>query len=123
MTPEKGTPEKISVILLFQNREDTLAESARSVLDQTYENLVLYLINDGSTYNSRRVARNLDDSRIVHVDLDPNRGVSRARNAGLSEALTSLLAFMDSDQVWDVLLLAPQDQLSTSSPKNKDQKE
>ena len=100
MTPEKGTSEKISVILPFYNREDTLAESARSVLDQTHQNLVLYLINDGSTDNSRRVARNLDDSRIVHIDLDPNRGVSRARNAGLSQASTSLLAFMDSDDVW-----------------------
>jgi glycosyltransferase involved in cell wall biosynthesis len=90
----------VSVILPYHNREDTLEEAARSVLDQTYQSLTLYLIDDGSTDDSQSVAKSLDDPRIFHIALTGNHGVAHARNAGLSEAATSLVAFMDSDDVW-----------------------
>ena len=92
--------DRVSVVLPYYNRPDTLLEAAGSVLEQTHRDLVLYLVNDGSADDSRQVARSLDDPRIVHIDLESNRGVSHARNVGLAVADTELVAFMDSDDVW-----------------------
>ena len=92
--------DRVSVILSYYNRPDTLLEAARSVLEQTHRDLVLYLINDGSEDESRSAARSIDDPRIVHIDLESNSGVSHARNAGLAAADTDLVAFMDSDDIW-----------------------
>jgi glycosyltransferase involved in cell wall biosynthesis len=94
------TPETVSVILTYYNRADTLSDAARSVLEQTHRELTLYLVDDASTDDSRRVAGKLDDSRIVHVDLPRNLGVAKARNVGIESAHTTLVAFMDSDDIW-----------------------
>jgi len=92
--------DTVSVILPYYNRPDTLEEAVRSVLCQTHSAVTLYLINDGTTDPSRAVAHSIDDERIRHLDVDPNRGVSRARNAGLEVISDRLVAFMDSDDVW-----------------------
>ena len=90
----------VSVILTYYNRADTLADAARSVLEQTHSDLTLYLVNDGSTDESRKVAGELDDPRIEHIDLLRNLGVAKARNVGIDSAHTTLVAFMDSDDIW-----------------------
>lgn len=97
--------ERVSVVLPYHNREDTLAEAVRSVLDQSYRELTLILVNDGSTDTSRRVACSFADDRIVHVDLPWNHGVCVARNAGIERTTSRLLGFMDSDDVWDATKL------------------
>ena len=92
--------DRVSVILPYYNRASTLADAIESVLRQSRVDLLLYLINDGSSDNSRDIALSIDDKRMVHVDLEGNRGVSHARNTGLSLSKTSLVAFIDSDDVW-----------------------
>jgi teichuronic acid biosynthesis glycosyltransferase TuaG len=92
--------EPISVVLPYFNRGDTLSIAVESVLAQTHPHLVLYLVDDGSTDSSPSIARSYTDGRIVHVRLDSNRGAAEARNAGLREAQTDLVAFMDSDDAW-----------------------
>lgn len=69
-------------------------------MSQSHEILTLYLINDGSTDGGEEIVRAIDDQRIVHVDLAENQGAAHARNVGLSRAHTSLIAFMDSDDIW-----------------------
>lgn len=90
----------VSVVLPYFNRADTLERAARSVLDQTHTDLVLIMVNDGSTDGSRDIARSLEDHRVVHVDIGSNSGVCAARNAGLLAARTELIAFQDSDDRW-----------------------
>ena len=90
----------VSVALPYYNRQDTLAAAAHSVLDQTHRNLVLIMVNDGSTDGSRDVAHSIRDPRVVHVDADLNLGQPAARNLGLSAASSQLVAFMDSDDKW-----------------------
>lgn len=92
--------DRVSVILPYYNRSRTLLASVMSVLRQSHQDLVLYLIDDGSTDDSRNRASMLDDSRIRHVYLEDNQGLVAARNVGLERADTSLIAFMDSDDVW-----------------------
>lgn len=90
----------VSVVLPYYNRADSLREAALSVLGQTHRDLVLLMVDDGSTDGSRDVAASLDDERVRHIDLPRNVGVCAARNAGLASATTDLVAFMDSDDVW-----------------------
>jgi len=97
---EQATADTVSVILPYFNRSDTLTEAVRSVVEQTHSDLLLYLINDGSTDDSRGVVELLDDLRIRHITLDRNQGVAHARNVGLDVAKTMLVSFMDSDDVW-----------------------
>lgn len=93
--------EPVSVILPYFNRSDTLLTAAHSVLKQTYQNIILYMINDGSTDDSADIARNLQDKRIRHLDLDRNSGAAVARNRALSSVDSDLVAFMDSDDIWE----------------------
>lgn len=92
--------EPVSVILPYHNRRDSLRRAAQSVLGQTHANLILYLIDDGSTDGSFEAVSDLEDTRIVHVRLSENCGVSGARNSGLERVQTRLVAFMDSDDEW-----------------------
>ena len=104
MTAQTDNPmtdfNTVSVILPYFNREDTLACAVRSVLDQTHRELLLYLVNDGSTDRSREVAHSFIDDRILHVDAEVNGGACAARNLGLRTATTDLIAFQDSDDEW-----------------------
>lgn len=99
-THAKDHADTVSVILPYFNRQETLRRAAESVLGQTHRDLMLYLVNDGSTDGSREVARSLVDERIVHVDASVNEGVCAARNLGLRAATTDLVAFQDSDDEW-----------------------
>jgi glycosyltransferase involved in cell wall biosynthesis len=92
--------ECISVILPVFNRANTVGTAVRSVLRQTHRNLLLYVVDDGSTDGSRDVIRQFVDHRLVLLERDRNEGVCRARNAGLSAASTNLVAFIDSDDAW-----------------------
>lgn len=100
LTSSQDHADTVSVILPYFNRQETLRRAAESVLGQTHRDLVLYLVNDGSRDESRKVAHSLVDERIVHVDAAANGGVGAARNLGLQAATTALVAFQDSDDEW-----------------------
>lgn len=93
---------KVSVVLPFYNREETLESSMRSVLDQTYEDLELNLIDDCSTDHSLEIALGLQqtDSRVKVSSTSSRLGAAGARNLGISVAKGRFLAFQDSDDLW-----------------------
>ncbi|ADU49140.1 glycosyltransferase family 2 protein [Intrasporangium calvum] len=95
-----NTRDSVSVILPYFNRPATLTTAVNSVLSQTHGELILYLVDDASTDDSRCVAKGIRDRRIRHIDAPTNMGPSGARNLGLREAETALVAFMDSDDEW-----------------------
>lgn len=90
----------VSVILPTYNRADILGESIRSVLEQTYEQLELIVVDDASTDDTPRVVRNVPDDRVVYLRHDRNKGAPAARNTGLAEARGEYVAFQDSDDEW-----------------------
>ncbi|MGN0364326.1 MAG: glycosyltransferase family 2 protein [Suilimivivens sp.] len=92
--------EKISVIIPTFNRANLLECSIQSVLEQTYDNLEVIIVDDGSADNTQEVVNAFQDNRIVYHKLSSNQGVSNARNAGVSVATASLVAFQDSDDRW-----------------------
>ena len=90
----------MSVILPTFNRAGMLPRAIGSVLEQTYREFELLLVDDGSSDNTPEIARGLGDARIRYIRLPRNRGQSAARNIGISESRGSLIAFQDSDDTW-----------------------
>ena len=90
----------ISVIVPVYNRENVLEECVNSVLKQTWSNLELVLIDDGSTDDSALISKALAEKDCrIRVLCMPHCGVSAARNAGLDVARGEYLFFLDSDDV------------------------
>ncbi len=93
---------KISVIMPVYNVEEFLEEAIESVLNQSFQELELILVNDGSTDNSSTICEKYveEDKRIKYIE-QKNSGVSIARNKGLSLAEGEYIFFMDSDDTID----------------------
>lgn len=91
---------KISVIIPAYNSEAYLEPCVRSVLQQTYQNLEILLIDDGSTDKTWELCQALAaaDSRIRPIRKE-NGGVSAARNAGIDASTGALLSFLDADDM------------------------
>ena len=90
--------EKISVIIPVYNAEKYLGECLDSVLSQTFVNLEIICVNDGSTDNSLDILREYaeKDNRITIINKQ-NQGAATARNAGLKKATGEYVIFFDSD--------------------------
>lgn len=76
-----------------------ISESIQSVLDQTYQSIELIIVDNGSTDDTLSKIEQLNDARI-RVCNEPKRGAAYARNTGVRYAMGSVLAFLDSDDVW-----------------------
>ena len=89
---------KISVIVPVYNVQDYLSECVQSILNQTFSDFELLLIDDGSTDHSGEIADQLEDlDPRIQVYHKKNGGLSDARNYGLERAQGEYLAFIDSD--------------------------
>lgn len=88
----------ISVIMPVYNREKYVAEAVESILAQTYPNIELICIDDGSTDSSDKILRSFGE-KIVHIPGDQNLGIAAARNKGIAIAQGEYLALMDDDDI------------------------
>ena len=88
----------VSIIVPIYNSEKYLPQCIESILNQTYKNFELILVNDGSTDNSLSICESYaqKDERIEILNLQHN-GVSNARNNGISKAKGEFICFVDSD--------------------------
>jgi len=89
----------VSVIVPCYNAESYLAETIQSVLEQSYPDFELILVDDGSTDRTGEILASFSDPR-ARVYRQANAGVSTARNRGVAESCGRYLAFLDSDDVW-----------------------
>ncbi len=90
----------ISVIIPTYNRETKLLMSVESVLSQSYRDIEIIIVDDGSTDHTEDAVRLLKDSRIRYIRHPRNLGASKARNTGVINANGEYVAFHDSDDVW-----------------------
>jgi glycosyltransferase involved in cell wall biosynthesis len=95
-----GEDPLVSVILPTYNRRVTLRRAIDSVLAQTWRNLELIVVDDGSEDGTDDLVRSVRDSRLRVLRQACNEGVATARNRGLAEAKGGLIAFLDSDDEW-----------------------
>ena len=92
--------DKVSVIIPTYNRAELLDEAIRSVLGQSYENLEIIIVDDGSTDNTREVVGSIRDKRIKYIWTDNWGGPARPRNIGIRAAQGNFIAFLDADDYW-----------------------
>jgi len=90
----------LSVVIATYNRAHTLSRAVRSVLDQTYKDFEIVVVDDGSKDRTAEVVASFNDTRIKYIKHDRNRGVSAARNTGINATTSKYVAFQDSDDVW-----------------------
>lgn len=95
----------ISVVMPVFNVESYLAQAIRSVLEQSFTDFELLIVDDGSTDASLSIAKGFNDPRIKLIHQN-NRGLAGARNTGIRNARGRLIAFIDSDDQWAVDKLA-----------------
>ncbi len=101
---------KVSVIMTAFNAESTVESAVQSILDQTYGNIEVIIVDDLSTDNTldtiTRIAES--DKRVQVISVDKNRGTYWAKNIGLCAATGEVITFMDSDDVSDPHRIAKQ---------------
>lgn len=105
--------EKVSVIIPNYNYANFVGQAIESALDQTYKNIEVIVVNNGSTDDSLEVLSKYRNE-ICIVDQE-NLGQSGARKSGLSRATGSYIAFLDADDFWETEKLAKQIPLFTDS--------
>jgi glycosyltransferase involved in cell wall biosynthesis len=89
-----------SVVIPLYNKENSIRNTVQSVLNQSFADFEIVIVNDGSTDKSLEVVRQINDARIRIIDKD-NGGVSSARNYGIKNAEKEWIAFLDGDDLWE----------------------
>lgn len=91
----------VSVILCVYNGEQFVAKTIESVLNQTYQNMEIIIVDDASTDMSRQIIDEFHDERIRRIWLEKNTHVCYACNTGLAKATGKYIAFIGHDDVWE----------------------
>lgn len=91
----------VSVVIPMYNAEATICDTLNSILNQTYTNIEIIIVDDGSLDSSLELVSEYDDKRIK-IFSKLNGGVSSARNLGIKESNGDYIAFCDSDDIWKV---------------------
>jgi glycosyltransferase involved in cell wall biosynthesis len=109
--------ELVSIIMPAYNSEDTISESIDSAVSQTYRNIELIVVDDGSTDKTADICkvRESEDHRIRYVR-QSNMGVSAARNTGIRMARGDFIAFLDADDLWEQDKIELQMAVSSNQP-------
>lgn len=97
---EADASPAVSVILPTYNRAHCIRCSIDSVLNQTFGDFELIVIDDGSTDGTAQIVESYDDPRILYIRSAENRGQTKRLNEGLAIAKAELIAFQDSDDEW-----------------------
>lgn len=107
-----------SVVIPLYNKELSIQNTILSVLNQSYQNFEIVVINDGSTDSSVDAVKSINDERvrIIHQE---NQGVSAARNRGIEEAKYEWVAFLDGDDLWENNHLEEVNKMMTVFPNEK----
>jgi len=114
---ETRTHPKVSVIIPTYNRASLLKEAVDSVLAQDYRNFELIVVDDGSTDQTSEILNAF--RREITILRRHNQGVSSARNAGINAASGSLVAFLDSDDLWLPQKLSKQVDFFNANPESQ----
>jgi glycosyltransferase involved in cell wall biosynthesis len=91
---------KVSVIIPAYNGAETLEETVQSVLDQTYRNFEIIIVDDDSKDNTAEIVQKFNDSRIRYIKQAKNRGANAARNTGLRASTGDVIAYLDQDDLF-----------------------
>ena len=92
--------ELVSIIMPSYNTAKFISKTIESVLEQTYKNWELLIVDDCSTDNTDEIVSKYDDDRIIYLKNKKNSGAAVSRNKALKNAKGKWIAFLDSDDLW-----------------------
>jgi glycosyltransferase involved in cell wall biosynthesis len=90
----------VSIIMPSWNTGKFIAASIQSVINQTYQNWELLIVDDCSTDDTDEIVSNFHDKRVKYLKNEKNSGAAMTRNKALREAKGEWIAFLDSDDLW-----------------------
>jgi len=93
--------EKISIILPVYNGSNFLKKTINSILNQTYQDFIIYICNDASTDNSLDIINEINSNKIKLFNNKKNLGLSKTRKKIIRYAKGDYLAFIDQDDIWN----------------------
>ncbi len=96
----KNNNPLVSIVIPTHNRANLLGRCVQSILNQTYENFELIIVDDASTDNTKNIIKRFKDKRIIYIKHKKNLGGGAARNTGIKTAKGNFIAFQDSDDEW-----------------------
>lgn len=91
----------VSIIIPTHNRSDLLQRALKSAFDQTYKNIEIIVVDDGSTDDTQAVLERYDNDRLVVLKNNIPKGACHARNKGIKAAKGELVTFLDDDDEYD----------------------
>jgi glycosyltransferase involved in cell wall biosynthesis len=106
---------RFSVLIPLYNKDAHIYDTLTSVLNQSFTDYEIILVNDGSTDNSLAEVKKITDERLIIYNRE-NRGVSQARNFAMQKANGDFFAFLDADDIWKPGHLENLDKLITQHP-------
>lgn len=92
---------EVSVVIPSYNRASQIESCISNLLNQSFEDFEIVVVDDGSTDNTEAVVNNVPDQRIVYIKCIENKGACHARNVGVKYAKGNYIAFQDSDDWWE----------------------
>ncbi|MGK7957036.1 MAG: glycosyltransferase family 2 protein [Crocosphaera sp.] len=108
----------VSVIIPTYNAESTIVETIQSVQNQTFKDLEIIIIDDGSQDNTISILSNLKE-KCLSIYPSAHQGVSSSRNLGITKAQGKWIAFLDADDLWTTDKLEKQVQALQNNPQAK----
>ena len=97
---KKLQDDLISIIMPSFNSESTITDSIKSVLEQTYLNWELLIVDDRSTDHSPNIVKRISDDRVILLSNRFEKGAAGARKTAIESAKGKYIAFLDSDDIW-----------------------
>jgi glycosyltransferase involved in cell wall biosynthesis len=98
--PVQPPQDLVSVVTATYNMGRYLPQAVQSVLSQTYANVEIQIVDDGSTDDTAQIVRRWDQDERVHVHRQSNGGQAQARNRGVALSKGPYVAFLDADDEW-----------------------
>lgn len=89
-----------SVIIPLYNKENHIEKTLKSVLNQTFQDFEVIIVEDCSTDNSKQKAKSIISEKIRIIQHEKNKGLCASRNTGIEKANSDFLAFLDADDIW-----------------------
>jgi glycosyltransferase involved in cell wall biosynthesis len=90
----------VSIVMAVYNGEKFIEEAIESALTQSYENIELIIVNDGSTDSTREILDKITDERVKIIHLEQNQGAANALNVGIDNAKGFWIAILDADDIY-----------------------
>lgn len=89
-----------SIVIPLYNKENFIENTIKSVLNQSFTDYELIIIDDCSSDNSLKIASQFIDDRIIIINHENNKGLSASRNTGIRNSNSKYVAFLDADDLW-----------------------